>query len=132
MLSICITIFIFHSLYVGGAVYGKVVLEWSTYCLQNATFKQLIWKLLFFISQLWNNNHEIMNVILTFWTLHYVDCVPFLYWFFPYCSQLSLLISKNLILHFPKNMIKQMHLTFYRLIFKLQWTWWHEMVECLY
>ena len=30
----------------------------------------------------------------------------FLYWFFPYCSQSRQLIYENLILEFPKNMIK--------------------------
>ena len=34
------------------------------------------------------------------------SCSFFLYWFFPYCSQSSQLLLKNLILEFPKNMIK--------------------------
>ena len=39
---------------------------------------------------LWHINNS--KVILTLWTLNYVDCVPSLYWFFPCCSQSSELI----------------------------------------
>ena len=62
---------------------------------------------------LWHLNS--MKVLLTLWTLNYFNCV-FLYWFFPHCSQSNQPIFKNLILKFPKNMIRPsliwpMHLT---------------------
>ena len=84
---------------------------------------------------LWHVNN--MKVILTCWRLNWMLIVFFfLYWFFPYCSQSSQLIWKNLILKFSKNMIKPpliwfMYLTL-SLISKLCWVWWNQMVNCLY
>ena len=40
-----------------------------------------------------------------------LDCVFFLYWFFPYCSQSSQLILKNLILKFLKKHETSINLT---------------------
>ena len=43
-----------------------------------------------------------IKVIITLWTLSCWLCSFFLYWFFPYCSQSSQLILKNLIFKFLK------------------------------
>ena len=79
-----------------------------------------------------------MKIILILWTLNYLDCVPSLYWFFPYCSQSSQLILKNLIspiskkhdqayLHNLNNVFD-----FIGWYFELHCIWWNEMVVCLY
>ena len=72
-----------------------------------------------------------MKLILTIWTLDFVDCVPFSWYF----SQSSQLILKNLILKLPKNMIKPLLLIWkriwlYRLIFELRYVWWNQMLAC--
>ena len=86
------------------------------------------------------NGHLInIKIILTIWTLKYVDCFSFSFIdFFLYYSQLSQLIYKNIFLKFAKNMIKPpwfnqcIGLDIYRLIFKLCCVWWNQMVVCLF
>ena len=96
----------------------SVLLNWSWFLIQSKVLNFHNWILCYhelfhdkiktlksieLSMDLWHLDN--LKVISTLWTLIYGDCVPFLCWSFPY-SQLSQLLSENLILELSKNMIK--------------------------
>ena len=58
-------------------------------------------------------------------------CSFLLYWFFPYYSQLSQLISKKSCYQISEKH-DQTYINLINVLFKLCWVWWDQMAVCLY